>query len=354
MVMTHRDPPEPGDGHDRPHPGDAYLFDRSGTPHADIERLERVLGPLGARADDPRPAAHPSPADDIPRAAARSPLLGRLAAAAACAAAALVVAFFVQELRAPQAVEPHLGDSQAPPAAGFAVTDPAAGGGRVAVGAWVEPSGVARELLIGDVGRVVLAAGSRLQVREVGDESTRLYLQRGSLEATVSADARPRFFQVDTDAARCVDLGCRYTLAVTDDGAATVHVTTGQVAFETADREVFIPAGALCAARRDSGPGTPRFADAPADLIAALDAFDAAPREPADRRRAAAASALDAVRGGRDTLAAWHLLQDADPEIARAADARLRSVAGACGVPSDGTPADARRAWKADLFVRCW
>jgi hypothetical protein len=157
---------------------------------------------------------------------------------------------------------------------------------------------------------------------------------------------------VDTDAARCVDLGCRYTLEVADDGVATVRVVTGQVAFETESREVFVPAGANCVARKDRGPGTPRFDDAPDAVAKAFDAFDAA--DGAAARRERAQIALDSVAGGRDTLPAWHLLQDADAEIVRAASARLTTVAGACDVAPGADSAAVRAAWKEHLWAKCW
>jgi hypothetical protein len=222
----------------------------------------------------------------------------------------------------------------------------------IAVGEWIETRGDTREVRVGDLGTVKVAQNSRLELRHVSDETTRLYLERGAIEARVSADARPRFFQVDTDAARCVDLGCRYTLEVADDGVATVRVVTGQVAFETETREVFVPAGATCVARRDRGPGTPRFDDAPETLARAFDAYDAAAG--ATDRRDRARAALDAVSGGRDTLPAWHLLQDQDAEIARAAAARLEAVAGRCDTPEGADAAAVRAAWKERLRSECW
>jgi hypothetical protein len=198
---------------------------------------------------------------------------------------------------------------------------------------------------------VLLAADSRLQVRHVSDETTRLYLARGSLEAKVTKDARPRFFQVDTDAARCVELGCRYSLSVGDDGGSTVRVLTGQVAFEAGPREVFVPAGASCVARKGRGPGTPRFDDAREAVVQAFDAYDAAPEE---AKRTLALAALDVVRDGRDTLPAWHLLQDPDATVTAAALAKLETVAGRCDAGTTEPAAKVRAAWKELLEARCW
>jgi hypothetical protein len=315
---------------------DDYLFDGSGAPDPDVVRAERLLRPLG-RKDDAPIAAAPV------RRGGRLLLLGALVAAAA----AVLVAVSMR----PQA--PTSGRVERVVAKGPSIRETGRDGA-LAVDQWVETTEAGREILVGDVGRVVLGAASRVQVRRVSDETTRLYLARGSLEARVSADARPRFFQVDTDAARCVDLGCRYTLEVDHAGDAIVRVITGQVAFEDGRREVFVPAGAVCAAKKGRGPGTPRFEDARRDVAAAFDAYDAAATAPIEARRDAARAALDTVREKRDTLPAWHLLEDVDAEIVLAAAARLEMVAGKCDAPA-GASADAlRSAWRARLAADCW
>jgi hypothetical protein len=316
---------------------DDYLYDKTGSPDADVERLESVLRPLG-RGDGLPVAAAPS----------RTTRRARLYLFGALAAAAAAVVLMMAPL-SPPPDRPATGPGAV--AGGPRIVDRTSEA-QIAVGDWIETRDGPREVLVGDLGRVTVAKDSRVALRHVSDETTRLYLERGSLEAFVSADARPRFFQVDTDAARCVDLGCRYTLEVDGAGVATVRVTTGQVAFETEAREVFIPAGATCVARKDRGPGTPRFDDATEAVSKAFDAFDAA--TDAAARRELAVVALASVSGGRDTLPAWHLLQDADPRIAEAASARLEAVAGECDVPAGADAAAVRAAWKEHLFAQCW
>jgi hypothetical protein len=309
---------------------DDYLYDGSGAPDPDVARAERLLRPLGRR-------------DDAPVAAPR-PSRGRLYAFAALVAAAAAVFVFVATRPDAAPVERRSYVVASDP-----VLRVSGGDGPLAVDQWIETTEAGRELLVGDLGRVVLGAASRVQVRRVSVDTTRLYLARGSLEAHVSANARPRFFQVDTDAARCVDLGCSYTLDVDGAGDATVRVVTGQVAFEDGRREVFVPAGAVCAAKKGRGPGTPRFEDARREVAEAFDAYDAAATAPLERRRDAARAALESVRGGRDTLPAWHLLEDADAQIVDAAQARLEVVAGKCDAAVGASPDAARRAWRERL-----
>jgi len=328
-------------------PGD-YLYDGSGPIDPEVARLERLLRPLGRASDGPVPVF------------ASPPRWGwRLALGAFLTVAAAAFFAHVGTVDAPPLDDaPRVLDDPVPPNAPAPVTGPrirdASAGPDLAHGAWIETADADREILVGDVGRVRLAAHSRLQVRHVADDETRFYLAHGALEARVTADARPRFFQIDTDAARCVDLGCRYTLEVDADGAATVRVLTGQVAFETPTKEVFVPAGAGCVARKGRGPGTPRFDDGPASVAAAFDAFDASDATEAPRRRALALAALDTVRADRDTLPAWHLLQETDAAVVRATVAKLAAIAGPCDVDPRATAAELRAAWKAHLETRCW
>lgn len=316
-----------------------YLFDGDGPPDPEVERLERLLRPLGlSHADKP---THPAPRVGRAR-------LWVFALGLGATAAALLVAFSAarHEVQEP---------TPAPGAPGLEV---AGTGERLLERAWVETGQHPRELALGDVGRLTLEPGSRLEVRRLALEETRLYLERGRLEARVSAEARPRFFQVDTPSTRCVDLGCRYTLEVDAAGDARVEVLSGRVAFENEGREVYVPAGAICRATRAAGAGTPRFADAPAALSEALSRYDASTGEPVERRRAVAEAVLVATRDGRDALGAWHLLADPDDAIARAARARLIEVAGA---PPEASPASAtrpdaveRERWKEHLERGWW
>src|SRR6185436_16436187 len=97
------------------------------------------------------------------------------------------------------------------------------------------------------------------------------------------------------------DLGCAYTLAVTDDGVGRLEVDTGWVAFEAQGHESFVPAGAACTTWPDVGPGTPFFADASPALRKALESLDRG-LDPT-----ALATVLREARP-RDGLTLWHLL----------------------------------------------
>ena len=284
---------------------DAYLWDRTGEPDEDVQRLEALLAPL---AHDGRvPVRLVSP----PRRRR-----GRLAVAAVLAVGLGLGSWALWR-------EPGT-----PPLA-LLRRSLTAGTERLGEDAWIDADAGDVELALGErMGRITLEAGGRLQVRRLDAEVTRLYLDRGRLEASIAADVRPRFFQVDTPATRCVDLGCRYTLEVDENGGAFVDVLTGRVAFESRGDEVYVPANATCRASRDGRAGTPRFRDTPAELVEALDAYDAAAGGEADARLRFAQAVCDRSQRVEDTLGVWHLLRDPDARIVDLAQAALVRLAG--------------------------
>ena len=177
---------------------------------------------------------------------------------------------------------------------------------RLAEGEWVEtdPSSRAR-ITVGQIGTVDVEPATRVQLGAVRGDAYRMALARGAISARISAP--PRLFVVDTPASTVVDLGCAYTVKVDDQGRGDLQVTEGWASLEWNDRESLVPAGASCPIRPRVGPGTPAFDDAPADLRAALVAFDFA---------AAGAPAISTVLAAarvRDTLTLWHLLSRVAP-----------------------------------------
>jgi hypothetical protein len=175
--------------------------------------------------------------------------------------------------------------------------------GQLAVGDWLETDATSRaRVTVGDIGELVVEPGSRLRLLETKRQQ-RLHLALGTVMAIITAP--PRQFVVETPSARAVDLGCVYTLEVDPSGAALVTVLAGWVSFEHQGRESFIPAGARCATRPESGPGTPCFTDASDDFKNALALLDVAPADPA--RGEQLGTVLDGARP-EDALTLWHLL----------------------------------------------
>ncbi|MFQ5503307.1 MAG: FecR domain-containing protein [Planctomycetota bacterium] len=278
-----------------------YLWDRSGEPDPEIVALEKLLAPC---AHDGRPL-------ELRR---RPRVLPGLAAACVVL---IGIGIWIESRPEPLELRVVGARRKLNDASLFVATESE------------------RELSLGGgVAELTLDVGSRLHIQALDRRKTRLYLERGGLTAFVSADARPRFFEVGTPAARCIDLGCFYTLEVDEDGDARVDVSFGQVAFQHGAREVYIPSGATCKASRETGPGTPRFSDCSTVLVGLLDAFDDLATAAPEIRRRSAAKVMASLETERDTLPVWHLLQDKDEVIASQAVLALGRVAGwPAGIP---------------------
>src|SRR5262245_13995136 len=293
---------------------DDYLWDKSGKPDPEIEKLERTLAPLGHReAPLVLPAESAAPAREAPwpdrgrglgRRGTREVKLERflipVAAAVLVVAGGVTLALWPRQTNGWRVTRvdgaPRVGERSI------------ATSGRLAVGDWLESDASSRaRVTVGPeargIGELVVEPGSRLRLLESGDQQQRLELALGAMTAIITAP--PRQFVVETPSAKAVDLGCAYTLEVDPSGGALVTVLAGWVSFEIEGRESFIPAGARCATRPASGPGTPYFTDASDAFKNALALLDVAAGDPMRSTQ------LETVlRGARreDALTLWHLL----------------------------------------------
>ncbi len=284
-----------------------YLWDGSGEPDADVERLETVLRPLRhARPAPDLPARRPAPG-------VRSGLWWSLAAAAVVI---LAVAFF--RTRAP---EPREGWTLAWLEGASWSDARVVREDRLGVGEWIETRAARARLAVGTIGEVELEPSTRVSLVDVGRKSHRLSLARGVMHAIIWAP--PGQFVVDTPSAIAVDLGCRYTLEVKDDGSGVLRVEAGWVGFEHARVRSLVPAGAVSDMRPGNPPGTPHFEDASAVFSGALDVIDFDGRPEA--RRAALETVVVEARE-RDAVSLWHLLSRVDADARGRVYDRLASL----------------------------
>jgi hypothetical protein len=266
-----------------------YLWDGSGEPDPEIQRLEAALRPL--RSAGKAPALGPRP---------RRPATARAAWRGLAAAAAVLLAVAAVITR-PRHPEPgwDLAWLEGPSWPQARVVREA----RLGVGEWIDTLGSRARLSVGAIGEVQLEPSTRVGLLDAGDRSHRLSLARGTMHAMIWAP--PGQFFVDTPSAVAVDLGCSYTLEVDERGSGLLRVETGWVGFEHRGLQSLVPAGAACPTRPGFGPGTPYFETAPAVLRDALAGIDFA--SDAGERRIALEAALAAARA-RDALSLWHLL----------------------------------------------
>ena len=263
-----------------------YLWDRSGEPDPETARLEQLLGPLKYAGG---PMRKPRPAKPV--------VLWWLAAAAVLVAGLVTVPLLLRG-----------------PVTKWQLAD----GSRVRAGQIIE-TGASHPAKIqsDETGEVTIDPGSRFRLVAATEHEERFNLQHGAIHAYIWAP--PGRFVVDTPSSKTIDLGCSYTLEVSNNGTGLLTVELGWVAFERNRVESFIPAGAACVTRPDRGPGTPYFTDAPEALTSALARFDTS----------GAPSALEtaiATARRRDALSLWHLMIRTDgSERARVFD-RLASL----------------------------
>lgn len=165
--------------------------------------------------------------------------------------------------------------------------------------------GSSAEIAVADIGTVKVAPGSRVRLAETGRNQHRLSLEKGALEAKVTA--QPRLFVVDTPIGKAVDLGCAYRLETDGRQSTFVKVTLGKVSLEDGGRSSLVPHGFSCESRHDGGLGTPVSDRASEALRQAVHRFDY------EAGGTAAAEQARLVARRQDTITLWHLLGRCPP-----------------------------------------
>jgi hypothetical protein len=297
---------------------DDYLWDGSGEPDPQVQKLETLLARY--RQNQPalkfdevvkiRPVKRPGSFFKL----RWSYQLGAVAVTLVIAVAVFIVVR--------QRMDRNLGPSwdvarlEGAPRVGWHRLGEKSGAGKLGIGqTLVTDSSSRASITLDETGRVEVDPGSRLRLVTNGPGRKRLSLERGTIHAVIWAP--PGEFVVDTPSAVAVDLGCVYTLHVDDSGAGLLRTTMGWVGFKLNGHESFIPAGAVCKTRSKIGPGTPYMEDASATFQEALSRFDFESITPSERSTLLGILVTNARK--EDALTLWHLLS-------RAGDAERPSV----------------------------
>lgn len=311
---------------------DDYLWNKSGEPDPEIERLERVLAPL----------AHNQLSPDFLHKVRTFPGRGRRITGQrfAAVAAMLVVGVAVTWMFS---IRPDaswaVANLQGGPRVGSDVIGKT---GRLPVGESLSTDSNSRARIdVGKIGQVQVEPGTRLRLIAAKTSEHRLALDRGTIHAFITAP--PGLFFVNTPSAVAVDLGCAFTLEVDDTGAALLRVIVGWVGFEWQGRESFIPAMAACRTRPGQGPGTPYYIDADPDLQSAVRRYDE------QSLVVDLQTVLDKARP-RDGLTLWHLIaRTSGADKARIVDRMMVLVPLPEGVTREGILAGNRT-----MYDRWW
>ena len=293
---------------------DDYLWDGSGEPDPEIQKLETSLG----RYRHNQPAPSFDQVTETRPAKQRWSFFGlRWSYQLGAVAAILVLAaamFFILRIKLTATAGPSwdVARLEGTPRIGWHSLGEKSGQGKLGIGQTLVTDNSSRaSITLDETGRVEVDAGSRVRLVSNGPGRKRLSLERGTIHATIWAP--PGEFVVDTPSAVAVDLGCVYTLHVDDSGAGLLRTTMGWVGFKLNGHESFIPAGAICQTRPKIGPGTPYMEDAPASFREALSRFDFESHTLAERNALLGILLVDARKD--DALSLWHLLSrvsDAD------------------------------------------
>ena len=285
-----------------------YLWDGSGTPDPEIQRLESLLAEF-RHTESPLilPAEIPVAPTKRRGLLLQMPWLPRLAAAAVIL---LALAFgFLYSRRAgnPPLTGPswNVANLAGAPQIGSQSISANQSAAKLYVGQTLTTNSSSRaKLSENDLGEIQIDPNSRVRLLQTDSNHKRLQLDIGTIHAAIWAP--PGQFVVDTPSAVAIDLGCAYTLQVAPDGSGTIRTTLGWVGFHLNGRDSFIPAGAMCSTRPKIGPGTPYFEDASESFREALHTFDQS--EPSSDAAIAALSTVLSQARPRDGLTLWHLL----------------------------------------------
>jgi hypothetical protein len=286
---------------------DEYLWDGSGEPDPEVQKLETALGRY--RHNQPAPAFD-EVAEIRPEKQSWSFFNLRWSYQLGAVAAALLLAvavIFVARQRTNSNGGPswEVARLEGTPRIGWRSLGEKSGPGKLGIGqTLVTDSSSRASITLDETGRVEVDAESRLRVVTNGRGRKRLSLERGTIHAVIWAP--PGEFVVDTPSAVAVDLGCVYTLHVDDSGAGLLRTTMGWVGFKLNGHESFIPAGAVCNTRPTIGPGTPHREDASPILRSSLYRLDFEAIGPAERTELLRIILSQARKD--DAFSLWHLL----------------------------------------------
>jgi ferric-dicitrate binding protein FerR (iron transport regulator) len=275
-----------------------YLWDKSGAPDPELERLEGLLGRF--RHDE---AAHPlRPFPAKPLSFRKRIGAFRWLAAVALGATAVVVLAVYFSIHTRLQWQPDAPWSVVATAGSPTIDGTAIGGsGQLPVGQVLQTDGSSRaEVQVGRIGVVEVQSNTTVRLLETRSGHHRVALAEGTISARIWAP--PHSFAVQTASSTAFDLGCAFTLEANKDGYGLVRVTSGWVQFELDERESLVPAGAEAVTRPGLGPGTPYFSDTSEAFKTALAQFDTSGGDPAARSRALTAVLAAAHKGDSISL----------------------------------------------------
>ena len=314
-----------------------YLWDGSGEPDPELQKLERALGQFRISEGAP----HCLVANTAPASPERGFAQGwrwpRWIAASVLAAgvAAATVALLVREPVRTIASGWQVARVDGAPVVGSRAVGTNNQMASLRVGEVLTTDESSRATVqVANIGELYVDPGTRIRLVETGAKRNRVSVELGTIHAAIWAP--PGEFVVDTPSATAVDLGCAYSLTVAEDGSGTLRTQLGWVGFHQDGHDSFIPAGAMCLTKPKTGPGTPYFEDATGKFRDALQALDFGTLTMEERREALRTVIAQARR--QDAFTLWHLLTRVSESERPMVYARMAALAPApAGTTREGT-----------------
>jgi hypothetical protein len=229
---------------------DDYLWDKSGEPDAEVQRLEEILGRYRSAA----------PMPDFKRVVVIRPRRAwPLAVAAALIVCAILgaVRFYTPANRWRATSESGIADVPHSVLRAGDVVRTESGSVRLESRA---------------VGTIDLGANTTVRLIENRSKRHRLALAAGTIHAKTTS--QPGIFVIDTPKARAIDLGCEYTLTIAPGGRGELHVIAGWVDLTHGYEQSLVPQGASALIESDGSLTVPVFDDAAPGFQAAVRRLD--------------------------------------------------------------------------------
>jgi hypothetical protein len=225
---------------------DDYLWDKSGEPDAEVQKLEELLGRYRSAAAMP----------DFNRVAVirRRPLWPYAIAAALIVCAILGAIRFYTPANRWRATE-ESGVADVPHSI-------------LRTGDVVRTERGSVRLQSPAVGIIDLGANTTVRLVENRRNRQRLALAAGTIHAKTTS--QPGVFVIDTPKARAIDLGCEYTLTIAPNGGGVLHVIFGWVDLTHSYEQALVPQGASAMIESDGSLTVPVFDDAVPAFHAAI------------------------------------------------------------------------------------
>lgn len=296
---------------------DPYLWDGTGEPDPEVQRLEKSLAMFRHRTEATAfPIVLPAAETKSFFSTFQNLWPRRFAAVAAMAAFTIAISFLVTRPVPPVTPRPgwDVTRLEGAPLVGKHSIQATGAKAKLEVGELLVTNATSSAtLIVAEIGEIQVDPGTRVRLLQTMRDRKRISLEEGTIHAAIWAP--PGEFVVDTPSATAVDLGCAYTLHVAPDGSGLLRTTLGWVGFHSNGHDSFIPAGAVCPTHRNLGPGTPYFEDATETFRAGLAQLDFDNLTPESRTNTLQAVLSQARK--EDALSLWHLLsrtQAADRE----------------------------------------